>query len=184
MSNFLTDLWSSVFTPGPTPTLLLATNVTFLALQLLLFILLIATYSIHFLILSFLSAGLWGSINWFAKELVAAQKKDDFKKKQRHDESEKENVTDKELLSHGTDGSESENMLEKSRRLSMRTRSRSRKGVDEDGKRREKSATPKATSREERPQDGEVRARATTARGSGFGEGSTDSEWEKLEHEH
>jgi hypothetical protein len=73
MSAFFTDLVMSIFTPGPTPTLLVATNVTFAALQVVLFILLVATYSIHFLILSGLSAGLWWSINWFAAEVRAGQ---------------------------------------------------------------------------------------------------------------
>jgi hypothetical protein len=77
MADFLTDLWTSVFTPGATPTLLVATNLTFAALQALLLALLIATYSIHFAILSVLSAGLWWSINWFATELRAAQAKEE-----------------------------------------------------------------------------------------------------------
>lgn len=76
MATFLASLWDSVFTPGPTPTLLLATNITFAALQTLLFALLVATYSIHFAVLSVLSAGLWYSINWFAIELAAAREKE------------------------------------------------------------------------------------------------------------
>lgn len=70
------NLWSSVFTPGTTPTLLVATNCTFALLQAVLFALLIATYSIHFLILSVLCGGLWYSINWFAIEIQAAQAKE------------------------------------------------------------------------------------------------------------
>ncbi|KAK3702809.1 SMK killer toxin resistance protein [Vermiconidia calcicola] len=77
MADFLPNLWSSVFTPGTTPTLLIATNATFAALQLLLATLLITTYSIHFAILSVLCGGLWWSINWFATELQAAQAKED-----------------------------------------------------------------------------------------------------------
>lgn len=73
MADFLTNLWSSVFTPGPTPTLLIATNVTFAALQLILVALLGATRSIHFVVLSILCAGLWWSINWFAIELERAR---------------------------------------------------------------------------------------------------------------
>ncbi|WPH04353.1 Hypothetical protein R9X50_00724300 [Acrodontium crateriforme] len=73
MGDFLVNLWESVFTPGATPTLLVATNVTFATLQTLLAALLVATYSIHFLILSVLCGGLWYSINWFAVELRAAQ---------------------------------------------------------------------------------------------------------------
>lgn len=81
MADFLSDLWTSVFTPGPTPTLLVATNATFAALQLLLLVLLVATYSIHFFALSFLTAGLWWAINWFARELVAAREKEEEAKR-------------------------------------------------------------------------------------------------------
>lgn len=76
MADFITNLWDAVFTPGPTPTLLLATNITFGALQLTLAGLLVATYSIHFFILSILCAGLWWAINWFAYELQQAQQKE------------------------------------------------------------------------------------------------------------
>ncbi|KUI57884.1 V-type ATPase assembly factor PKR1 [Cytospora mali] len=72
LSKFVEDLWESIFTPGPTPSLLIATNVTFASLQVVLFALLLATYSIHFVILSCLSAGLWWAINWFARELQAS----------------------------------------------------------------------------------------------------------------
>ncbi|CAK7564030.1 MAG: Sm snRNP core protein Smd1 [Sporothrix epigloea] len=74
MSQFFEDLWESVFTPGPTPALLVATNVTFAVLQVVLFVLLVATYSIHFVVLSVLSGSLWWAINWFARELQVAQK--------------------------------------------------------------------------------------------------------------
>jgi len=77
MADFLSDLWGSIFTSGPTPTLLLATNVTFAALQALLAALLFATYSIHFVILSVLCGGLWYAINWFAHELKQAQAKEE-----------------------------------------------------------------------------------------------------------
>src|ERR1700760_4545317 len=72
-SSFFENLWSSIFTPGPTPTLLVATNATFAALQVLLLALLVATYSIHFVVLSFLSGALWWSITWFAQEVGAEQ---------------------------------------------------------------------------------------------------------------
>jgi len=74
MAAFMEDLWNSVFTPGTTPTLLVATNASFLALQVLLGILLLATRSVHFLVLSGLCGGLWWSINWFAVELKKAEK--------------------------------------------------------------------------------------------------------------
>ncbi|CAK7200514.1 SMK killer toxin resistance protein [Sporothrix eucalyptigena] len=73
MSKFFEELWESIFTPGPTPTLLIATNATFAVLQVVLFVLLVATYSIHFIILSVLSGGLWWAINWFARELKVAR---------------------------------------------------------------------------------------------------------------
>lgn len=75
MATFFEELWNSVFTPGTTPTLLVATNASFAALQFLLLILLLATYSIHFFILSALSAGLWYAINWFARELQSENAK-------------------------------------------------------------------------------------------------------------
>lgn len=85
MADFITNLWESVFQAGPTPTLLLATNVTFAALQATLFALLVATYSIHFLILTILSGGLWYAINWFARELAAAQAAEEKAEKLRKD---------------------------------------------------------------------------------------------------
>ncbi|KAM5356022.1 hypothetical protein ACJ41O_002668 [Fusarium nematophilum] len=74
MSSFFVELWEGIFTPGPTPTLLKAANGSFAALQLVLLILLAATYSIHCVILSILCAGLWWSVNWFAAELAVAQR--------------------------------------------------------------------------------------------------------------
>jgi hypothetical protein len=81
MASFVQDLWESIFTPGPTPTLLIATNVTFAALQLVLAGLLIATYSIHFVVLSVLCGGLWAAINWFANELKVHQKQEEEKER-------------------------------------------------------------------------------------------------------
>ncbi|PGH01709.1 hypothetical protein AJ80_08976 [Polytolypa hystricis UAMH7299] len=81
MASFIEDLWTSVFVAGPTPTLLVATNVSFAALQLVLFVLLLATYSVHFVVLSFLSGGLWWAINWFAAELKAAEEAERVKEK-------------------------------------------------------------------------------------------------------
>lgn len=72
MATFFENLWTSVFVPGTTPTLLIATNASFAALQLLLFTLLVTTYSVHFAVLSFLCGGLWWAINWFATELAKA----------------------------------------------------------------------------------------------------------------
>ncbi|KAF2466495.1 Pkr1-domain-containing protein [Lindgomyces ingoldianus] len=90
MTNFMENLWESIFTAGPTPTLLVATNASFAALQVLFFILLIATYSVHFVILSGLTAGLWWAINWFAAEIRAAQAKEEEAKRIRDARREKE----------------------------------------------------------------------------------------------
>lgn len=74
MSSFFVELWEGIFTPGPTPTLLKAANGSFAALQLVLLVLLVATYNVHCLVLSILCAGLWWSVNWFAAELAVAQR--------------------------------------------------------------------------------------------------------------
>lgn len=79
MATFVENLWESIFTPGATPTLLIATNVSFGALQLVLLALLVATQSIHFVILSAISGGLWWAINWFARELKIHQQQEDEK---------------------------------------------------------------------------------------------------------
>jgi hypothetical protein len=81
MSAFVTDLFQSIFTPGPTSSLIVATNASFAALQLVLFLLLLATYSIHFVVLSFLSAALWWAINWFVNELNIARAEEEKKKR-------------------------------------------------------------------------------------------------------
>lgn len=93
MATFFTDLISSIFTPGPTPSIIIATNASFAALQVVLLVLLILTYSVHFVVLSFLCAGLWWAINWFVTELEAANRKDrdakharEIKKSQGQDE--------------------------------------------------------------------------------------------------
>lgn len=70
MASFMVDLMNSIFTPGPTSSLVLATNVSFACLQVVLFALLIATSSIHFFLLSIICGGLWAAINWFVKELA------------------------------------------------------------------------------------------------------------------
>ncbi|KAI4185909.1 MAG: hypothetical protein L6R41_003846 [Letrouitia leprolyta] len=76
MASFLTELFTSIFTPGPTHSLLVATNVSFAALQVIFSVLLLLTYSVHFIVLSVLCAGLWWSINWFAAELETAKQKE------------------------------------------------------------------------------------------------------------
>jgi len=95
MASFLEELWNSIFTPGPTPTLLVATNAAFVALQLLLLALLIATYSLHFLVLSVICGGLWTSINWFATEMAKEQQAQKAKEK-KEKSPEPDNASDTE----------------------------------------------------------------------------------------
>jgi len=102
MASFLEELWNSVFTPGPTPTLLVATNAAFAALQLLLLVLLIATYSLHFLVLSVLCGGLWYSINWFATEIANEQQAQKAKEK-KEKSPEPDNASDTETESTAPD---------------------------------------------------------------------------------
>lgn len=92
MASFFEELWNSVFVPGPTSTLLVATNASFACLQLVLLGLLLATYSVHFIVLSLISGGLWWSINWFVAELLsakAAEGPDEPKQRERSPEIDK-----------------------------------------------------------------------------------------------
>ncbi|KAJ5762109.1 uncharacterized protein N7511_005491 [Penicillium nucicola] len=156
MVSFMEDLWSSIFTPGPTPTLLIATNVTFAALQLVFFALLLATYSLHFVALSIISAGLWWSINWFAAEVRLAQLAQEAEQKK---EKEQEDDPRVRGVSVGSD-TETEVLASKkdNKREAVTTGSAA------------KLQTAELDSRK-RPSTG----------GDGSGYGSTDSEWEKVD---
>ncbi len=113
MASFFEDLWQSIFTPGPTPTLLVATNVTFGALQVVLAALLFATYSVHFLVLSVLCGGLWAAINWFARELKAHQQ-------QEEDETKRRAARPPPPVAHSSEDSETEVEGAKSSTASLR----------------------------------------------------------------
>ncbi|KAK9240624.1 ER protein Pkr1-domain-containing protein [Lipomyces kononenkoae] len=69
MSQFFTDLWDSIFTPGTTPTLIRATHYSFAALLVTLVALSIATYNKHFFFLTAIAGCLWGTLTWFIGEL-------------------------------------------------------------------------------------------------------------------
>lgn len=175
MADFLTNLWESVFTPGPTPTLVYATNASFFALQTVLLLLLVATYSIHFLILSFLCGSLWWAINWFVRELEIAKRLEKNK-----DTKDRE----KEGRQAGSEGDDED-------------------GGDEDsgtetedagpGVERDAGVTPAPTEHEEKqekhllPEDAanesQLRRRKPESLGGGSSAGdlSTDSEWDKIE---
>jgi hypothetical protein len=107
MAGFMTDLWESIFTPGPTPTLLIAANASFGALQIVLFFLFVATYSAHFIALSVICAGVWWGINWFAVELRKAQAAEEEAARIRKARLEKSGATGPET-SGGEAGSEGE----------------------------------------------------------------------------
>lgn len=199
MADFLNNLWSSVFTPGPTPTLLVATNATFAALQTTLFALLLYTYSIHFLILSILCAGLWVSINWFASELRVAQAQADQRRMQEG--------MDKDQIGLLSSAASSTSMGGKGSRT-RREGSRGRYVSDTDGATGTETETeveveglktPRRSARVQRMRSKTPLEEKTPVSATGAGAGtvgsdvrrrmegsgyiSTDSEWEKIESE-
>ncbi|KAL8644776.1 MAG: hypothetical protein Q9210_007079, partial [Variospora velana] len=155
MATFLTDLFASIFTPGPTQSLLVATNVSFAALQLVLLILLVLTYSVHFLVLSVLCAGLWWSINWFATELEVARQKEKEEETTRLDESQRQHL----LSSDDGSGTETEGGDDRTQSVNLRPVAH---------------AAPLL-------ENAEVRVRKRRSLGSSTGDLSTDSEWDKVE---
>lgn len=170
MADFLPNLWESIFTSGPTPTLLIATNVTFAALQLVLGLLLVATYSIHFVILSLICGGLWWSINWFASEVAAVRAEEEAKADK---EKEKEKVREERAGGGGesADDEGESTEVEDQGGLEASRGSLSLSGFEEGAVRsgREEESTA-------------VRQRNVKAQhGDLSGEVSTDSEWEKVE---
>lgn len=194
MADFLSNLWSSVFTPGTTPTLLIATNVTFGTLQLLLFGLLIATSSIHFGILSVLCAGLWWSINWFATELKAAQaKEDEAEKLRKRKKSESDWKSRGEVNDSADDEGEDTEVEEAGRAAGMeestsglfskapdegsRVREEIRDAMDSSGGSAQESG--RATGVEQATGGAESRQR-NVEDVDRSGDISTDSEWEKI----
>ncbi|KAJ9642238.1 uncharacterized protein PV06_03202 [Exophiala oligosperma] len=169
MASFFEELWNSIFTPGPTPTLLVATNAAFAALQLLLLILLLATYSIHFLILSVLCGGLWYSINWFATEVSKAREADKAQVK-RSKSPETENASDTE-----TEGPPTSSSAPTEPQSAKTTAVQAGQG-----QRHEKPKQKSPTLLEPRATDGVEAVRRRRSLGESSGYISTDSEWEKV----
>lgn len=161
MSSFFVELWEGIFTPGPTPTILKATNVSFAALQVVLLSLLYATYSVHFVVLSALCGGLWWSINWFARELKIAQAAEAERKKK---EEEK-----KKLQGDGSGSSDTEVEGKVARRT---TRSSKKSGAGP-------AAAAAAAKADAEPLEsrGEVKQRAVLEPQSSA---STEDEWERV----
>lgn len=160
MSSFFVELWEGIFTPGPTPTILKATNVSFAALQVVLLSLLYATYSVHFVVLSALCGGLWWSINWFARELKIAQAAEAERKK-------KEEEKKKKLQGDGSGSSDTEVEGKVARRT---TRSSKKSGAGP------AVAAVKADA-EPLESRGEVKQRAVLEPQSSA---STEDEWERV----
>lgn len=153
MASFIEELWNSVFTPGPTPTLIVATNASFAALQLLLLVLLIATYSIHFVVLSILCGGLWFSINWFVAELQAGKAQEEANRQ-------KDKSPEPEKIPLGDSDTETEAAPPPKRQTAPKDPSMLLKP---------------------RPADAQGAIRQRNSRGGdSSGDVSTDSEWEKV----
>jgi len=187
MADFLPNLWESVFTSGPTPTLLIATNVTFAALQLVLALLLFATYSIHFVILSTICGGLWWSINWFASEVAAVRAEEEAKaeaEKKKEEEEEK-----KEARGEGESGADDEGESTEVENDAVSSSygglESSRGDLSLSGFEEGAVASTGREQQEEESAAAEVRQRNTGKAqqqgGDLSGEVSTDSEWEKVE---
>jgi hypothetical protein len=177
MASFLENLWLSIFTPGPTRTLLIATNAAFASLQFLLLVLLIATYSIHFVILSLLCAGLWWSINWFSVELVR-----DAERKKKEEQEKGDRGVDKGGLGkdkEGEGGSETETESVDggagAGKGEMRPPPRPRQDVS--------GGAGSGTGTGLRPDTGGEDALRRRSVGDSSGYVSTDSEWEKVDDE-
>ena len=183
MSTFLSNLWDSVFTPGTTPTLLIATNATFALLQLLLLALLVATWSVHFAILSVLCGGLWWSINWFATELQAAQAKEEEAEKlrRRKKKSDGGNEADDEGEETEVDekGGEEEGRVKREIEEAMGMEDKA--GMDgKQGPASDGGSTGVATGMEQKDAQAKQRRVEELDRS---GDVSTDSEWERVSQE-
>ena len=190
MASFMESLWGSVFTAGPNASLILATNATFAALQLLLGALFLATYSIHFAILSVLSAGLWGSINWFAAELGRAQGIEEEAERLREQQRKKSGGDKNAQAGAGVeDSADDEGESTETEALGMRESGSSAayepleaRGVFQDEKTRDDGVGSAATGLHVSDAYGTPRQRKVDE-GDRSGEvsSSTDSEWEKVD---
>lgn len=191
MADFLGNLWESVFTPGPTPTLLIATNVTFAFLQITLAALLVLTYSIHFVILSILCGGLWWSINWFAEEVRQAQEKEEEAKRIRK-RQERDRQVSKDGESADDEGGETET------EATMSTPAVASSSVPEyhpsledeeikakiiDDIRKSAKATEAANTTALQAPDETRMRKSTTDMTASSTDNSTDSEWERVDSE-
>lgn len=101
MASFFVALWESVFQPGTTPQLIIATHVSFLALLATLGWLIHATSgNIHFYALFTIALLLWFTVIWFIQELKSVQLKDN-QELGKSSEAEDSNNTDGETKNSG-----------------------------------------------------------------------------------
>ena len=202
VATFFENLWLSIFQPGPTPTLLVATNASFGALQLLFFTLLVATNSIHFYILSALCGGLWYAINWFAAEIRAAQEKEEEAKRireaKRDKEKDKAGARDGDAMDSGDDTEGVETEVDEKQKQKQAPKPKLRadpvraaRPETESTVFVEKPVESVATLRGSTPiadvgassglrPAGEDKVKQRRSMGESTGDLSTDSEWEKL----
>ena len=182
MGDFITNLWESVFTAGTTPTLLLATNATFALLQITLAALLAFTYSIHFVILSVLCGGLWWSINWFADEVRQAQETEEEAKRIRKLQARERGGGDGE--SADDEGGDTETEKEKDdvpvvEHIPTAGDQALKDEILDEIKQQGRATQGAATTGLEAPESTKHRKSA----GNVSVDGSTDSEWEKVDSE-
>ncbi|CEP61026.1 Pkr1p LALA0_S02e05072g [Lachancea lanzarotensis] len=76
MANFAEELWRSIFTPGTSPQLVIATHISFSLLACCLGWLIYCTKNVHFVALLVIAVLLWATVTWFIAELQYAKLKD------------------------------------------------------------------------------------------------------------
>jgi len=72
MSRFIAEIYESVFQPGTNRSVVLATHMSFAALQATFVALLLATRSWHFVFLNAICGGLWAAVAWLINEVAKA----------------------------------------------------------------------------------------------------------------
>lgn len=104
MASFFVALWESIFQPGTSPQLIVATHVSFALLLCVLGSQIYLTKNIHFIALAVIAALLWVTVTWFIYELnrVKLQSNEDIARAQEKTGSGSDSASDKKLLSSST----------------------------------------------------------------------------------
>ncbi|UNI21049.1 SMK killer toxin resistance protein [Purpureocillium takamizusanense] len=191
-SSFVTDLWESIFTPGPTPPLLRAANASFAALQLVLAAMLYATGSLHCVVLSVLCAGLWWAVNWFAAELAVVQREQKRRQDDEGEKKEKKKDGDKDKRWRGGGGGSNDDRTDRKRDAGAGGVDDSSDTEVETGRARTRGGTKAAASaaaaspRRDQQTSAELRQRVPAPVAGGVSpsgtqsSASTEDEWEKV----